>query len=209
MEADLLGARRRRARPAPPGGCRWRIPGASSRRGGPCPGPARPRPGRGVRTRGRPEGRAPWPPSRPRPCPERFILAVTRTLLADSAEPEPVGWPASAASAHSMRRRLLRRKAGSLRTSPVPFPFGGRCRSASTALPTPPGSWGGTCRHLPDQAVPSAVSGPKAASAAAPGCRAACRKSTGMTSGIGDSRKVRLSGAASATTASFRSGLRA
>ncbi len=72
----------------------------------------------------------------------------------------------------------------------------------------PPGPWRRTCRHFPNHAVPCAVSGPKAASAAAPGCRAACRKSTGMTSGHSDSRKGQLSFAPSATAAGLRSGLR-
>ncbi len=104
------------------------------------------------------------------------MRAVTRTLFAASTEPDPMGWPASAAAAYSMRRRLLRRKPGSRRTSSVPLPFGGRWRSAPVTLPTPLGSWGGTCRHLPDQAVPSAVSGP------GPGSRGASPATDGATS---------------------------
>ena len=37
--------------------------------------------------------RTPWPPSRPRLCPERFIRDVTRTLFADSTAPEPIAKP--------------------------------------------------------------------------------------------------------------------
>ncbi len=117
----------------------------------------------------------PWSPSRPQRCPERFIRFVTRTLLAGSTAPGPMASPASAASARFMRRRFLRKQANSFQMPSAPFPFRSRWRRASITLPAPLGSWRRTCRHLSNRAVPSAVSGPKVALAAALRCRVPCQ----------------------------------
>ena len=47
----------------------------------------------------------PWPPLRPQLCPDRFIRAVTRTLLAASTAPELMGKPALATSAYFIRHK--------------------------------------------------------------------------------------------------------
>ncbi len=201
----------RRARCAPPGDCRWRIPGASSRRGGPCPVPARPRPGGGARTRGRPEG-------------QDALSAVASPALTGALHPrrhqDPVGGLHGSGTDRVARGggvRVVHAVAVAAQEARLPPDVVGspalRRQVAQRAghpadAPGVVGSWGGTCRHLPDQAVPSAVSAPKAASAAALMCWAACRKPTGMTSGHRDSRKARLSFAPSATAAGLRSGLR-